>query len=135
MNNIPRETTSLWCVTIGYLRRCHSFEKSQFYQFQYSKTFIHPHSMKLSIANSSYIYHYVYIFHAFISKTFISNPRVKLTKSQAKPNTLRLNFCYLRIIRIFHTGYHPKMIGYILKIKQKNICVCIYKVMGLIIIK
>ena len=35
-------------------------------------------------------------------------------------NTLRLNFCYLKIIHIFHPRYHPKVIGHILKSNQKN---------------
>ena len=43
-------------------------------------------------------------------------------------NTLRLNFCYLEIIHILHTHYHPKIIGHILKNKQKNRCVCIYTI-------
>ena len=30
-------------------------------------------------------------------------------------NTLRLNFCYLKIIPYLRPRYHPKMIGYILK--------------------
>ena len=30
-------------------------------------------------------------------------------------NTLRLNFCYLKIIHILHTLYHPKTMGHILK--------------------
>ena len=37
-------------------------------------------------------------------------------------NTLRLNFCYLKIIHILHPPY-PKIIGHILKNKQKNKCV------------
>ena len=35
-------------------------------------------------------------------------------------NTLRLNFCYLKIIHILHPRYHPKIIAYILKNKQKK---------------
>ena len=55
--------------------------------------------------------------HTFsISNRFISNTKIKqmLTKTQ------RLNFSYLKIIRIFHPPYHPKIIGHILKNKQKN---------------
>ena len=35
-------------------------------------------------------------------------------------NTLRLNIFYLKIIRILHPRYHPKVIGHILNNKQKN---------------
>ena len=35
-------------------------------------------------------------------------------------NTLRLNFCYLKIIRFLHTRYHPEIIGDILKNVQKT---------------
>ena len=30
-------------------------------------------------------------------------------------NTLRSNFCYLKVIRILHSRYHSKIIGHILK--------------------
>ena len=30
-------------------------------------------------------------------------------------NTLRVNFCYLKVIRILHSRYHSKIIGHILK--------------------
>ena len=45
-------------------------------------------------------------------------------------NTLRLNFCYLKIIHILH----PKIIGNILKNKQ-NKCVCIHEIIRQIIMK
>ena len=48
---------------------------------------------------------------------------------------MRLNFGYLKIIYIFHARYHPKIIGHILKNKQKNKCVCIYEIIRLIIMK
>ena len=48
-------------------------------------------------------------------------------------NTLRLNFCYLKIIHILHTGYHPKLMGHILKNKQKNNCACIREIIRSII--
>ena len=35
-------------------------------------------------------------------------------------NTLRLNFCHLKINPILHPHYHPKVIGHTLKNKQKN---------------
>ena len=41
-------------------------------------------------------------------------------------NTLRLNFYYLKIIQILRPRYHPKIIGHILKSKQKSKCVCIH---------
>ena len=50
-------------------------------------------------------------------------------------NTLMLNFCYFKIIHIFHLRYHPKTIGYILKNKQKNKCFCIHEIIWLIIMK
>ena len=39
---------------------------------------------------------------------------------QMLSNILRLNFSYLKIIHIFHSRYHPKIIGHILKNKQKS---------------
>ena len=54
---------------------------------------------------------------------------------QMLSNTLRLNFCYLKIIHILHLGYHPKITGHILKNKQKNKFVCIYEIIRLIIMK
>ena len=50
-------------------------------------------------------------------------------------NPLRLNFCYLKIIHILYLRYHPKIIVYILKDKQKNKCVCIHEIILLIIMK
>ena len=54
---------------------------------------------------------------------------------QMLSNTLRLNFCYLKIIHILHTRYHPWITGHILKAKQKNKYVCIYEIIRLIIMK
>ena len=54
---------------------------------------------------------------------------------QILSNTLRLNFWYLKIIRILHPRYHPKIIGHILKNSQKNKYVCIHETMRLIIMK
>ena len=54
---------------------------------------------------------------------------------QILSNTLRLNFCYLKIIHILHERYHPKIIRNILQNKQKNKCVCIHEVIRLIIMK
>ena len=62
----------------------------------------------------------------FISSTFISNARLKLAKiQQMLRNTLRLNFCYFKIIHIIHPRYHPKILGHILKNKQEK-QVCLY---------
>ena len=54
---------------------------------------------------------------------------------QILSKTLRLNFCFLEIIHILHTRYHPKIMGRILKNKEKNKCVCIHEIMRLIIMK
>ena len=50
-------------------------------------------------------------------------------------NTLRLNFCYLKIIRILHRRYHAKIIGYTIKNKQNNKFACIHEIIQLIIMK
>ena len=54
---------------------------------------------------------------------------------QMLSNTLRLNFYYLKIIHILHPRYLPKIIGHILKNKQKNKCVCFHQIIRLIIMK
>ena len=46
-------------------------------------------------------------------------------------NTLRLNFCFLKIIHILHPRFHPKT----RKNTQKNKCVCAHKIRRLIIMK
>ena len=50
-------------------------------------------------------------------------------------NTLRLNFCCLKIIHILHPRIYRKIIGHILKYKQNNKCICIHETIRLIIIK
>ena len=50
-------------------------------------------------------------------------------------NTSSLNFCYLKTIRILHQRYHSKVIGHILKNKQKNECICIHHIIRLIKMK
>ena len=50
-------------------------------------------------------------------------------------STLRLNFCYLKIIHILHPSYHLKIIGHILKTKQTSKCVCIHDITQLVIMK
>ena len=54
----------------------------------------------------------------FINSTFVSNARLKLAKIKQKvSNTLRLNFCFLKIARFLHPSYHSKrdILGGILK--------------------
>ena len=46
-----------------------------------------------------------------------------------------LNFCYLKIVHILHQRYHPKVLGDILKNRQKSKCVCIHHIIQLIIMK
>ena len=62
--------------------------------------------------------------HAFLkSNTFISNTscwnwqKIK----QKLSNTLRLNFCYLKIMHFVHPRYHSKIIGDIIKNVQKQV--------------
>ena len=57
----------------------------------------------------------------FISKTSISNVRLKLATKISKStlsNPLRLNFYYLKIIYILHPRFRSKEIGRTLKNKQ-----------------
>ena len=50
-------------------------------------------------------------------------------------NTLRLNFCYLKIRHVLYPRYYPKIVGHILKNKQINKCVRIHEIIRLIIMK
>ena len=63
----------------------------------------------------------------FYKQQFYKQRQAKIWQKikQMLGNTLRLNFCYLKIIHILHSRYRPKIIGHILKNKQKNKCVCI----------
>ena len=54
---------------------------------------------------------------------------------QILSNILRINFSYLKNIHIFHSHYHPKIIGHIQKIKQKRKCVSTHEITQLIITK
>ena len=54
---------------------------------------------------------------------------------QILSNTLRVIFFYLKIICILHPRDYAKLIGHILKNKQKNMYVCIHEIVRLIIIK
>ena len=66
----------------------------------------------------------------FYKQHFYNQRQAEIGKKikQMLINTLKLNFCYLEIIHILHPRYHPKIIGYILKNKQKKKCVCIHKI-------
>ena len=78
----------------------------------------------------------------FVSNIFISNARLKSSMKQIKQkikqmlsNTLRLNFCYLKIIRMPDPRYHSKIIGHILKNKQKNKSADALEIIRLIIMR
>ena len=73
----------------------------------------------------------------YVSNTSISNTRLKLTKYQVKakqhPETELLTF-----ENYSHSStmlYKPRIVGHILKDKQKNKCVCIHDIIRLIIMK
>ena len=70
----------------------------------------------------------------YISSTFISNARLKLAKTQANAKKM-LSICFLKIIHILQTRYHPKIMGHILKNKRNNKCVCINEIIRLIVMK
>ena len=88
------------------------------------------------IKDSKTLLHYKFF---FISNTFISDTRLKLAKNWAKarqhPEAKLLVFELLLTFSLLHPRYHPKIIGDILKIKQGNKCVCIHKIIRLIIMK
>ena len=69
-----------------------------------------------------------------ITRFFLKNFYQQLQAENGKKikqmlsNTLRLSFCYFKIIHILHPHYHPEIIGHILKNKQKNKCVCIHTI-------
>ena len=55
---------------------------------------------------------------------FYKQHQAEISKKQAKSkqnlsSALRLNFCFLKIIRLFHPWYHPKIVGHILKTCMK----------------
>ena len=77
--------------------------------------------------------HFLYEIHAFfISKTFISNTRLKLVKKQAKakqrPET---DFLPFENYLLFSSLLSSKIIGNILKNLQKNMYVCLNEVISL----
>ena len=60
---------------------------------------------------------------------------MKLAKNKKKGNkTLRLNFCYFKIIYIVHPRYHRKIKGRTLKNKQQKQA-CLHEIIQLIIMK
>ena len=69
----------------------------------------------------------------FYNQRFHKQRQAEIGKKikQMLNNSLRLNFCYLKNIRILH----PKIIQHILENKQKNKCVCIYEIIQSIIMK
>ena len=72
----------------------------------------------------------------FISSTFISNARMKLAKNQA--NAKHQHEAELLLFESYsHSSstLSSKIIGQILKNKQKNKCVCIHEIIRLIIMK
>ena len=73
----------------------------------------------------------------FYKQHFYKQRQAEIGKKikQVLSNTLRLGFCYLKIIHSLHPRYHPKIIGHILKNKQKNKRVFIHEIIGLIIMK
>ena len=73
----------------------------------------------------------------FFNKQYCYKQRqAKIDKNikQMPSNTLKLNFCYLKIIHILHPRYYPKIVGHILNNKQKNMCVCMREILTIIII-
>ena len=68
------------------------------------------------------IFFLVYLLYAFSFKQHFNKQRqVEIGKKikQTLSNTLKLNFCYMKIFTFFPC-YHPKMIGGILKNAQKT---------------
>ena len=79
----------------------------------------------------------MYIHAFFISNTFISNARLKLTKNQAnaKQHAEAELLLFGNYSHSSSRHHHLKIIGQILKHKQKNKCVCIHEIIRLIIMK
>ena len=67
---------------------------------------------------------------------FISNTRLKLAKDQASAKQhLEVQLLLFEIIHIFHSCYHLKTMGHMLKNKQKSKCGCIHEIIRLVIMK
>ena len=74
----------------------------------------------------------------FISSNFKSKARLKLPKKDQANATQHLEAGlenYLKTIHVLHSPCHSKIIGHILKNKQKNKCVYIHKIIRLTIIR
>ena len=71
----------------------------------------------------------------FKKQHFYKQPQAEIDKKLS--HTLRANFCYLKIIHIFHPCYDPKIIGQVTSVqkKQKNQWACIHDIIRLIIMK
>ena len=102
------ETNHLICKIMGYSIKCNK-------------------QIHLHLTLYTYILFYKQRFHK--QRQAAIGKKIK----QILSNTLRLNFCYLKIIYILHRCYHPKITGH--KNKQKNKCVCIHEILWLIIMK
>ena len=64
-----------------------------------------------------------------IYRLFLYKQRFHLQKIKKKiRNTLRLNVCYLKVIRFVHSRYHPKIIGAFFKKCTRNKEVCLNEV-------
>ena len=68
----------------------------------------------------------------FIKQHFYKQRQDEIGK---KIKQLLSNFCYLKIIHIFRSHYHPKMIGHTLKNKQNNMYLYIHEIKLVIIMK
>ena len=76
--------------------------------------------------------------HAFLYKQyFYKQPQDEIGKKikQMLNRTLRLSFCYMKVIHILNSRYHPKIMRRFLKNRQKNKCVLIHEIIRLIIMK
>ena len=76
-----------------------------------------------------YIIYIIYMHAFFISNISVSSARLKLAKNSAKAKQHpEVDFHYLKIIHFFHSRYHLKIIGDILKKYTENNRVCFYDV-------
>ena len=71
----------------------------------------------------------------FYRKHFYKQRQAEIGIKQMLSSTLRLNFCFFKIVHIILLSYHPKIIGHIIKNKQENKCVSFYVIIQLIIKK
>ena len=69
--------------------------------------------------------------HAFLYKQYFYKQRQDETGKKIKQmlnRTLRLSFCYMKVIHILNPRYHPKIMRRFLKNRQKNKCVLIHEI-------